>query len=125
MLRNLEICQTSYCSGLEITSQVVIKLQNLQSLELKEFVGLFMLPEEIKLLYQLTRLDLTGCSLLKLPEGLGELYALECLNLSWCAGLKNLPKSIGELQSLRTLNLQFCKKLSQIELRTVEASKNP
>lgn len=113
-LRKLEMCQTHYYSGLDLTSQVVINLQNLRSLGLKEFVGLFMLPDKFKLLSQLTRLDLTGCSLLKLPEALDQLSALEHLNLSYCRGLRKLPERLGELCCLTTLNLQFCTKLSQL-----------
>jgi len=42
-------------------------------------------------------------SLTALPAAIGELGALETLNLKKCSGLKALPDSIGKLGALSTL----------------------
>jgi Leucine-rich repeat (LRR) protein len=45
---------------------------------------------------------LSGCSNLKeLPPSIGQLNALQKLDLSWCSDLKELPPSIGQLNALK------------------------
>jgi Leucine-rich repeat (LRR) protein len=60
------------------------------------------LPSFIGQLNALQKLDLSGCSNLKeLPSSIGQLNALQKLDLSWCYNLKELPSSIDQLNALQ------------------------
>ena len=47
-------------------------------------------------------------------SGIGELKALQHLDLSHCYGLTALPDAIGQLSALQHLNLSFCKGLTAL-----------
>ena len=60
-------------------------------------------------------LDLSSNRELRSAEalsGIGELKALQHLNLSWCYGLTALPDAIGQLSALQHLDLRGCKGLT-------------
>jgi len=52
-------------------------------------------------------LDLSGGEFRNLPEELGDLKNLVCLNLSGCGNLEILPDSVSKLQMLEFLDLRF------------------
>jgi len=43
-----------------------------------------------------------------IPTLIGQLNALQELNLSWCSSLQQLPTSIGQLNALQNLHLNNC-----------------
>ncbi|XP_074285463.1 putative disease resistance protein RGA1 [Silene latifolia] len=62
----------------------------------------------------LRSLDLSSLQATSLPESIGQLLHLRCLDLSSNSGLKVLPKSITKLVNLQTLLLHSCAKLTQL-----------
>jgi len=52
-----------------------------------------------------TELDLSKNSLIELPDALGELAALQKLNLTGNKGLKSLPSTLAKLKKLRKLEI--------------------
>ncbi|MBN2595031.1 MAG: leucine-rich repeat domain-containing protein [Sedimentisphaerales bacterium] len=66
--------------------------------------GLTMLPEYLRGMTPLQRLDLSNNQLTTLPEWLGEMIGLEYLSLSYNQ-LVAVPESIGNLTNLKTLSL--------------------
>jgi hypothetical protein len=80
------------------------------------------LPSSIGQLNALQELDLWGCSNLKeLPPSIGQLNALQKLDLQRCFELKELPSSIGELNAFQKLDLLGCSNLK--ELTSIYCSK--
>jgi hypothetical protein len=58
---------------------------------------------------------LTGClSLRELPTSIGQLNALQNLNLKGCSNLQELPTSIGQLNGLQKLELTGCSSLQEL-----------
>jgi hypothetical protein len=49
-----------------------------------------------------------------LPESVGNLGALQTLELSRCDALAALPKSVGNLGTLQTPNLYYCTRLTAL-----------
>eukprot|EP00884_Botryococcus_braunii_P015927 jgi/Botrbrau1/3017/Bobra.0070s0013.1 len=73
------------------------------------------LPEEIGQLTALQQLNLSGCECMRaLPEEIGRLTALQQLNLSGCKALILLPPELGRLGALRQLDLSECWGLSSL-----------
>lgn len=68
-------------------------------------------PSVISNLKSLRALNLSCCSLSKLPESIGKLKHLRYLDLQYCQKLTNFPKSMSNLVSLQTLKLYACVKL--------------
>ncbi|XP_059306548.1 TMV resistance protein N-like [Lycium ferocissimum] len=65
-------------------------------------------------LSSLIELDLSNRNILGgLPEDLGSLQSLECLDVSG-SNISCLPKSIKELSQLKTLDVQFCQNLNEL-----------
>jgi len=78
-----------------------------------EFVSL---PEELGDLKDLVCLDLSYCVKLKnLPDTVGKLHVLKCLVLYQCWGLNYLPSGVGCLTSLQVLHTRGCDKLTWAE----------
>lgn len=91
------------CTMLETISEVFL-LPNLQKLSLKGCESILYFPQEVEALRSLQVLELEGCGLLELPEGIREWKCLETLNLEWCS-IKSLPSGISGLVSLKALRL--------------------
>jgi hypothetical protein len=73
------------------------------------------LPSSIGQLNALQELDLWRCSNLKeLPSSIGQLKALQELDLSRCSNLKELPSFIGQLNALEELDLWRCFNLKEL-----------
>ena len=64
------------------------------------------LPKEIRLFRNLRALDLSFCDLETVPVEIGQLLALEHLNLCGNLQLTTLPSEMGQLIALREFNLQ-------------------
>jgi hypothetical protein len=78
-------------------------------------VGLTTLPEGVGQLSALQGLGLRGCTgLMSLPGSIGQLVALEWLNLGGCSGLTLVPESVVRLTSLRTVYMYGCDGLQQL-----------
>ncbi|MED6170034.1 hypothetical protein PIB30_026747 [Stylosanthes scabra] len=58
----------------------------------------------------LVTLDISFCNLLQIPDTIGQLRSLECLNIGG-NNIVTLPDWIKELPKLRQLNLEYCKHL--------------
>jgi len=63
---------------------------------------------------ELRVLDLSGGKFQNLPEELGDLKNLVCLDLSMCQNLQILPEAVRKLQLLKILNLFFCMSLKYL-----------
>ncbi|CAM6033858.1 unnamed protein product [Sphagnum compactum] len=73
------------------------------------------LPSSIGQLNALQELQLWGCSNLKeLPSSIGQLNALQELYLEGCSNLKELPSFIGQLNALQKLYLEGCSNLKEL-----------
>jgi hypothetical protein len=73
------------------------------------------LPSSIGQLNALQGLNLTGCSNLEeLPSSIGQLITLQELHLGRCSNLKELPSSIGQLNAIQELHLIGCSKLREL-----------
>jgi len=59
-------------------------------------------------------LDLTEGEFWDLPEELGDLKDLICLNLSYCDNLQSLPDAVGKLHALKCLELCGCRMLNYL-----------
>jgi len=59
-------------------------------------------------------LDLKWGQLDSLPDELGDLNNLVCLDLSYCVKLKNLPDTVGKLHMLKCLDLHECLQLKYL-----------
>ncbi len=74
------------------------------------------LPEELGDLKALVCLDLSYCVNLKnLPDTVGKLHVLKCLVLYQCWGLNYLPSGVGCLTSLQVLHTRGCDNLTWAE----------
>jgi hypothetical protein len=74
------------------------------------------LPDELGDLKDLVCLDLFDCANLQsLPDAVGKLHALKCLNLSCCGMLNYLPSGVVGLTSLQILNTRDCDELTWAE----------
>nr|XP_043611884.1 putative disease resistance RPP13-like protein 1 [Erigeron canadensis] len=76
----------------------------------------------VKLLTQLQFLrvlSLTGYSITKVPQSIGNLKHLRYLNFSKTS-IKNLPKQIGELYNLQSLLVRDCGELSSLPISLVK-----
>jgi Leucine-rich repeat (LRR) protein len=72
----------------------------------------YSLPEELGDLKDLVCLDLCGCNNLQiLPNTIGKLHMLTVLGLNYCWELNYLPSGVVGLTSLQVLNTYFCTKL--------------
>jgi len=60
---------------------------------------------------ELRILDLSRGNFSNLPEELGDLKHLVCLDLEYCENLKVLPDEVGKLRTLKYLNVSSCGKL--------------
>jgi Leucine-rich repeat (LRR) protein len=76
----------------------------------------YSLPEELGDLKDLVCLDLSYCVNLKnLPDTVGKLHVLKCLVLYQCWGLNYLPSGVGCLTSLQVLHTRGCDNLTWAE----------
>jgi hypothetical protein len=76
----------------------------------------YSLPEELGDLTDLVCLDLSHCDKLKiLPDTVGELHALKFLILCACRMLKYLPSGVVGLTSLQVLHINGCDNLTWAE----------
>ena len=83
-----------------------LKINNGDLVELLLRVNLTKLPESIGNLSALQRINLEHNQLTSLPESIGNLTALQKINL-WSNQLKSLPESIGNLTALQKINLRY------------------
>jgi len=106
-LENLRVLSTLYCMDLQqlLPAESYGKLYNLRTITLSHCFALQHLPECITSLGNLESLDVGYCSLVELPQGIGNLRKLEVLNLEGCRKLCGLPAGSGQLTRLRQLGL--------------------
>ena len=86
-------------------------LQALTTLDLRICHALTELPANIGSLSALVTFYLSYAHIKALPESIGELRALETLDVRCCPKLATIPDSIGDLFSLQTLRLEECDEL--------------
>ncbi|WIA38694.1 hypothetical protein OEZ86_001996 [Tetradesmus obliquus] len=90
------------------------QLQQLQYLNLGCY-GLTGLPDNMGELVALQILELTDCRhLTALPRSVGQLEALQVLDCYRCDQLAALPESIGSLTALQRLQLTYCPQLAAL-----------
>ena len=83
--------------------------------------GISTLSKSVGELCALQTLDLAGCTgLVSLPEQLGECKGLQTLDLRGCTGLVSLPEQLGECKGLQTLDLRGCTGLVSLPERLGE-----
>jgi Leucine-rich repeat (LRR) protein len=91
-------------SSLELLQQ----LNGLRELEISRCKGLRNLPESMRSLTCLQKLDINWCDNLILPEWLGELESLRTLRIIGLPEMSTLPGSIQRLTSLQDLYIYYC-----------------
>ncbi|GAB4832216.1 hypothetical protein Ancab_040260 [Ancistrocladus abbreviatus] len=110
--------------SIEALPDSVLKLWNLQTLNLSNCGELTRLPEDIKKLINLRHLDLEGCyDLTQLPMGITELKDLRSLNMRRCGSIKHMPSGMGNLTAIQRLDkfIVGTKNGSGLNLRTATA----
>ncbi|KAM0005466.1 putative virus X resistance protein-like, coiled-coil [Helianthus debilis subsp. tardiflorus] len=90
-------------SDIEAIPDLILYLQNLQVLILRDCSRLRKLPESICKLRYLKYLTLVGSGIEVLPDGLKDMISLQRLDINDCDSLRHLPPGIGKLTSLRML----------------------
>ncbi|CAM5999748.1 unnamed protein product, partial [Sphagnum balticum] len=107
-LRTLDL---SYCKSLGSLPLSLEVLATLRKLILKGFS----LPASFfRSFPKLRVLDLSGGKFRNLPEELGDLEDLVCLDLSSCNNLEILPDAVMKLHVLKCLNLPECRRLKYL-----------
>ncbi|XP_059072548.1 disease resistance protein Roq1-like isoform X2 [Cryptomeria japonica] len=53
----------------------------------------------------------------RIPNSIGRLQGLKCINISYCESLEDLPEEFCNLQSLEWLKLSYCSRLSSLPSR--------
>ncbi|KAL3692609.1 hypothetical protein R1sor_006260 [Riccia sorocarpa] len=125
-LSELEICDGDRCNPrqhfpdpvksnpgdhLQHPPETIWQITHLESVLLCNLSKLMMLPEALG---NLQKLKLWGCAIESLPESLGQLSRLTCLDIQVCPNLKTLPGTIGGLSSLGYLLLCNLSKLMML-----------
>ncbi|CAM6073542.1 unnamed protein product [Sphagnum tenellum] len=111
-LNNVKWLCLKKCTIKKLPSNLFSCLQ-LQVLDLAQCLK--ELPSSIGQLNALQELDLRACSNLKeLPSSIGLLNALQQFDLRGCSNLKELPSSISQLNTLQKLDLQGCSNLKEL-----------
>ncbi len=107
---HLQVLHLTKCNRLQFLFDFLVhNLNSLVSVDMKE------LPTTIGQLNALQELNLSGCSSLQeLPTTIGQLSALQDLDLSGCSSLQELPTSIGQLSGLQNLRLSGCSSLQEL-----------
>ncbi|KAM6567797.1 hypothetical protein CsatA_026925 [Cannabis sativa] len=107
-LKTLELQQ---CRELELIPKSICQLEKLVILNVSGCMKLNALPPTMSVgLKSLSRLNLSNCSLLEIPEQLGLLASLESLDLSGSI-IDRVPGSISKLLKLKQLDISNCKNL--------------
>ncbi|CAL4898204.1 unnamed protein product [Urochloa decumbens] len=89
-------------------------LNGLRELEISKCKDLRHLPESMRSLTCLQKLDINWCDNLVLPEWLGELQSLQILNIIGLPLMSSLPQSIQSLTLLQDLYVYYCHALHQV-----------
>ncbi|XXG50977.1 hypothetical protein AAC387_Pa02g4855 [Persea americana] len=91
------------------------RFSSLVTVVLEECKRLSSLPEGLGQLKALQTLYIRDCERLSsLPEGLGQLKALQTLDIRDCERLSSLPEGLGQLKALQTLDIKNCERLSSL-----------
>ncbi|KAI9077056.1 hypothetical protein K1719_040984 [Acacia pycnantha] len=72
------------------------------------------LPKFGKEMERLSKLDLEGSAIAKLPQSLGNLIGLVELNLKHCKSLVCLPYNVCKLKALKIIRISGCSKFSRL-----------
>ncbi|KAI9072308.1 hypothetical protein K1719_045729 [Acacia pycnantha] len=72
------------------------------------------LPEFGKKMERVSKLDLEGTAIAKLPQSLGNLIGLVELNLTNCKSLVCLPYNVCKLKALKIIRISGCSELSRL-----------
>ncbi|CAI5486645.1 unnamed protein product [Closterium sp. Naga37s-1] len=93
------------------------RLSNLHTLLVTTSFGYPHLPCSLSKIASLTRLELNGCGVELLPEGVGSLSSMRELHVSSCPRLTALPASVTGLTALEALSLADCHNLTSAPTR--------
>ncbi|GLT71654.1 hypothetical protein SLA2020_436550 [Shorea laevis] len=134
-LVSLKTVHVGNCDGLEYLPSGLSSCIALEELEIWECSNLVSIPEEVKQLRSLVKLDIWGCPKLNfvfsleglvslktvevedcdglecLPSGLSSCTALEELRIRNCCNLVSIPEELKQLRSLLVLDIWECRKL--------------
>ncbi|CAL4891313.1 unnamed protein product [Urochloa decumbens] len=97
-------------------------LNGLRELEISKCNDLRHLPDSMRSLTCLQKLDINWCDNLVLPEWLGELQSLQILNIIGLPLMSSLPQSIQNLTSLQDLYIYYCHALHRVPEQLGELS---
>ncbi|KAI3681119.1 hypothetical protein L6452_35902 [Arctium lappa] len=115
-------CRLSPKAGSFLYSNLGPRSSGLKELDLS-YCNLYVVPDEIGLLYRLTNLDLSGNDFVSLPASLGLLSNLRMLCLNNCKKLRSLPKLSLIVNEDTFRGLQILRYSYRISQEEVDASK--
>ncbi|GLU05047.1 hypothetical protein SLE2022_221710 [Rubroshorea leprosula] len=134
-LVSLKTVEVDDCDGLECLPSGLLSCTTLEELEICRCSNLVSIPEEVKQLRSLVKLNIWGCPKLNfvasleglvslktvgvedcdglecLPSGLSSCTALEELKVRNCCNLVSIPEELKQLRSLLVLDIRECRKL--------------
>ena len=111
LLKNLKVLSLRGCEGLTSTSSN--KLISFPLMRKRRVDPTGMLGRSLSNLWSLTELNLSYCNLQAIPDGLGCLSSLTCLDLRGNYFVY-LPESTTQLSNMETLHLCGCKHLRSL-----------
>ncbi|KAH9319837.1 hypothetical protein KI387_021606, partial [Taxus chinensis] len=112
--KNLKVLLLSWCANLERLPDLS-NYTSLLRIDLKNCSSLRKVPESIGLLRQLRCLNLSGCkNLEELPDSIGGLSSLEKLSMNGCSSIRKLPATFGALRALKELDIGCLDKIEEL-----------
>ena len=115
-LQSLRLLRVDDCGELRSLSSELSALVQLQILSMRHCYSIFEIPCSMKNLAFLEKCIAPSCSFAHLPLDFDCLQHLSILDLSFCAGLKDLPGGFGGLPNLKAIDLSGCWQLSVLPM---------
>ncbi|XP_057871462.2 disease resistance protein RUN1 [Cryptomeria japonica] len=112
--KNLKVLLLSWCINLERLPDLS-NYRSLLRVDLKNCFSLRKVPESVGLLQQLKCLNLSGCKTLEgLPDSISGLSSLEKLSMNGCSSIRKLPNTFGTLGALKELDIGCLDKIEEL-----------
>ena len=110
MLKKLSVLNLKGCKNLKSLPRK-FEMESLKILILSDCSKIKTIPEFGENMEHVTKLDLDGTAITKLPTSTGNLSGLASLNVRDCKNLMSLPNTFFNMMWLKDLNIFRCSKL--------------